>query len=99
MPRLLHVGDVGERLALEALRDRADRPHAHGADLARAPHDQLGDRALVVDRLGVRHAADGREAARGRRARAGLDVFLVFLTRLAQVDVEVDQTRARPRGP
>ena len=66
------------------------------ADLARAPHDQLGHRALVVDRLGVRHAAHGREAAGGRRARAGLDVFLVFLARLAQVDVQVDEARARP---
>ena len=41
----------------------------------------------------------GGEPARGRRARAGLDVFLVFLAGLAQVDVEVDQTRARSTGP
>ena len=94
---LLHVRDVGEHLALEALRDRADRPHPHGADLLRAPHDQLGHRALVVDRLGVRHAADRGEPARGRRARAGLDVLLVLLTGLAQVDVQVDQPGHDPQ--
>jgi len=58
---LLHVADVGERLALEALGDRPDRPHPHGAELARASHDQLGHGPLIVDRLGVRHAADRRE--------------------------------------
>ena len=94
----LHVRDVGERLALEALRDRPDRMHAHGADLSRAPHDQLGDRALVVDGLRVGHAADRGEAARRGRARPGLDVFLVFLPGLAQVDVQVDQPGHDPQA-
>jgi hypothetical protein len=95
---LFHVGDIGQHLALEALGDRADRPDPDGAELAGAPHDQLGHRALVVDRLGVRHAADRREATGGRRARAGLDVFLVFLAGLAQVDVEIDEAGDDPQA-
>ena len=99
MPASLHLAHLGERLALEPLRDRADRVDAHRADLARAPHDQLGHRALVVERRRCSACADGGEAARRRGARAGRDVFLVLLPRLAQVRVQVDEARARPSLP
>src|SRR6185436_17420350 len=68
-----------------------DGPHAAQADLARAPDDQIRDRAAVVGRLRVGHAAHGSEAARDRGARARADVFLVLLAWLAQVHVQVDE--------
>ena len=48
-------------------------------------------RRVVVDRIGVRHARDGREAAGDGRRRAGRDRLLVLLPRLAQVHVHVDE--------
>ena len=48
----------------------------------------------VVDhRRGVRHAADGREAALRGSAGAGGDVLLLLLARLAQVHVHVHEAR------
>ena len=57
----------------------------------RLQQDVLGHRAAVVDRLGVRHAGHGGEAAGRRGHGAGAHRLLVLLPRLAQVDVDVDQ--------
>ena len=48
-------------------------------------------RRVVVDRIGVRHARDGGEAAGDGRRRAGRDRLLVLLPGLAQVHVDVDE--------
>ena len=55
--------------------------------------------AVVVHRLGVGHRAHGGEPAGGGGAGAGGDRLLVLAARLAQVGVQVDEARGRPRGP
>ena len=56
-------------------------------------NDIARHRRIVIDRLGVGHAADRRKTAVRRRARAGNDIFLVFLTGIAQMAVHVDKAR------
>ena len=90
----LHRADLGELDALEALRDGADR---EDADERRSP-GCAGRRTRPSARrratgMRVRHRADGREAARGRGARAGRDRLLVLEARLAEVRVQVDEAR------
>src|SRR6185295_14505846 len=55
------------------------------------------DGAVVVGWHRVGHGADGGEAARRGRGRSGDDVFLVLLTGLAQVRVDVDEAGADPQ--
>src|SRR5713101_4587332 len=90
-PRLGQLGHLGQLLALEAARDGADRVDAHDAFDARLGHDVVRDRAVVVDRIGIRHAGHGREAARGRGARAAGDGLLILVAGLPEMDVDVDQ--------
>ena len=75
-------------------RHGANRIDARQVRLGRFLQDVRGDAGVVVDRIGVRHAGEGREAARhgGRDARGNR--FLVFLPGLAQVHVHVDEPRA-----
>ena len=49
--------------------------------------------AVVVERVGVGHLEDGRDAAHDRGARPGLEVFLVLGARLAEMDLGVDDAR------
>ena len=76
---------------LQPFRDRADRVDAGEIGERGALADILGDRGVVVHRIGVRHAGDRREAAGRRGARPGLDRLLVFVSRLAQMHVHVDE--------
>jgi hypothetical protein len=46
---------------------------------------------VIVHRIGVGHAGNGREAARHGGGCAGRHRFFVFLSGLAQVHVDVDQ--------
>jgi hypothetical protein len=93
---LAHLADLGQALAGE--------PDGHGADRIDARQigrdgfldDVLGDRAGIVDGVGVGHARDGGEATGQRGARAGEDGLLVFVPRLAQVRVHVDQPGHHP---
>ncbi len=87
------VGDFSELFALRSRRDGANRIHARQAGFARALDDEFGDRGVIVDRIGVRHARDGGEPAGHGRRRAGRDRLLVLLPRLAQVHVDVDEAR------
>ncbi|MNE60998.1 hypothetical protein D3C80_1561810 [compost metagenome] len=64
------------------------------------PHPVVGPHQLVGHGLGigrvgigVRHLEHGDDAAQGRRAAAGLEVFLPLQTRLAEVDLGVDDAR------
>jgi hypothetical protein len=88
---LCQLRELGERLAPQAPRDGADGVHAHDALAGGLGEDVVGDGAVVVDRVRVGHARDGREAARGRRARAGGHRLLVLVAGLAQVHVDVDE--------
>ncbi len=85
--------ELGELLPFRAERHCADRIHARQSRFGGFLEDELGDAGVVVDRFGVRHAGDGGESAGDGRSRAGGDRLLVFLTRLAQVHVNIDQPR------
>jgi hypothetical protein len=85
------VADFRQLFAVLPNRDGANRIDARDAHVGRALQDELRDRRVVVDRVRVRHAGHGREAARHRRLRARRDRLFVFLPRLAQMDVNVDQ--------
>jgi len=62
--------------------------------LGRFVKDVTGNGLVVVDRLRVRHASYGSKAAGDRGECAGGNVFLVLKTRIAQVDMNVDQARS-----
>ena len=81
-----------KRLAHAAPRRRGDGENACARATLGALHP-AGCLDRVVDRHGIGHGADAGKAARGRGRRAGGDGFLVTLTRLAQVHVDVDQPR------
>ena len=93
---VVQVAHLGELLPLLPHGDGADGVEPGAADLAGARDHHLGDGARVVDRAGVGHHADVGEAARGRGREPREDVFLVFLARLAQVRVQVDERGQEP---
>jgi hypothetical protein len=67
------------------------QPH-HGGSLGSAP--QLRKRGYGVEgRLGIGHTKDGRESPRRRSRGSGRHSFLPFLSRLTQVDMNIDETR------
>ena len=86
-----HGSNIGQPLALAALRDRPDRMHVDCRGAASALHDEAGHLRGIVHGLCVGHAAHGGESARRRGAGAALDGFGVFNARLAQMHVDVDE--------
>ena len=90
--RPVHLPDLGEPLALHAGRQRTDRVDARSARHPRPLQDELRHRRAVVHRVGVGHARQRGEAARERGRHAGRDRLFVFVARLAEVHVHVDQT-------
>jgi len=72
-----------------------DRDGADGIDAHRQagrPLDDVGDPLRRIEcRVGVGHAADRGETAPHRRGRSGLQRLLLGKTRIAQVNVDVDQ--------
>src|SRR5207302_6611437 len=77
--------------ALLYARHRADRIHAREVRFRRLLQDVFGDAGVVVHRARVRHARDRRESAGDRGGGSRGDRLLVFLARLAQMHVHVDQ--------
>lgn len=55
--------------------------------------NELGSRAVIDDGRSVRHARDGGHAPRQCRGRSRFDGLILFVTWLAQRDVQVDQAR------
>src|SRR5262249_53126051 len=90
--RLRQLGQLGELLAAQILRDRADRIDPHDPFDLRLGEDVVRHRAVVVDGTGIRHAAHRGEAAGGRGPRTGRDRLFIFLSGLAQVHVHVDES-------
>src|SRR5690606_14496866 len=82
---------LGELLALEAARDGADREKARAAGGFGALKHRPGDGGIVVHRAGVRHGADGGEPARRGGLEPRGDVFLVFVSGLSEMNVDVDE--------
>ena len=91
--RLAHRRDFRDGFAFAADAGRANGPHAHVAMRLGAIDDEARDGRVVVHRLGVRHAANGREAAARGGKRAGLDGFGIFLPGFAQVHVHINEAR------
>ncbi len=89
--RVGHRADLGEALAGEADRDRADGLDVGVPGGAAERGDLLDDPGGVGDGVGVGHGAHGRVAALGGGAGAGADGLGVLAAGLAQVGVEVDQ--------
>ena len=88
-----HQTDLGERLALESLGNRAHRVDiAFTVRLALLP-DRLGEERLVDHWVGIRHGEYSGEASLGGSIRAGSDGFGVLAARLTQVHVHIDETR------
>src|SRR5262245_26550979 len=90
--RRLHFADFGQMLAFRSLRDSADRENVGEFRRTALLDDEASDRRIVIDRFRVRHAADGREPARDSRARARSDGLFVFIARLAQMGVKINET-------
>ena len=88
----VHRADVGQPFPLAALGDRSDGVDVDRRCPARALHDEARDLRRVVDRQGVRHAADRREASGRRGPRTALDGFGVLDPRLSQMHVDVDES-------
>ena len=61
-----------------------------------AVDDKVRHRRVIVDRVGIRHAGNGREATGHGRAPARSNVFLVLLAGLPQVGVDVDEAGCDP---
>jgi hypothetical protein len=91
--RLGELDHLGQLLPGLGLRDRGEEADRH-LGLGAGPLDERAEHGgRVDDGVGVRHREDGAEAARGGRARAGTDVFLVLAAGRAQVHVRVDERR------
>ena len=85
-----HVDDF---LSLFAHGDRRVRDHMHmriGFDLLQIRLHRL-DIVRIRDDIGHRH--DRRKAAGSRRHRSGIDRLFVFIARLAQMHVHIDEPR------
>src|SRR5262249_47585590 len=92
--RFGELRQLGQLLAAQAARDGADGVDAHHALDLRLGADVVGDRAVVVHGVRVRQAAYGGEPARSGGPRTGCHGLLVFVARLAQVHVDIDEARA-----
>ena len=97
-PGLPQLVEVGELFAVASHRHRSCWPHIYEAGRASTVDDEPCQMAGVDGRIGVRHRNDRGVTAGGGCRRAGRDVFLPLLPRLAQVGVEIDEPGAHP-GP
>ncbi len=89
--RLLQLRDVGELFTPLPSRDRADRIHARQVRVRGLLEHVLRHAGVVVHRVGVGHARNGREAAGDGSGGTGRHGFLVLLSRLPQMHVHVDE--------
>ncbi len=92
-PQLVEVSQLP---ALPAGRDAAGRGDVYEPHFTAPVDDVAGQVPRVDDGVRVRHGDDGRVPAGGRGGRAGGDVLLVLLARLAQVGVEIDEAGRDP---
>ncbi len=96
--RALQAAKVREHRAFAGVRRGRNRKHVdHRASLRLA---QPVHPLLRIDcRRCIRHAAHGREPARRSRRRAGRNRLFVCLPGLAQMDVQVNQSRSDDQPP
>src|SRR6056297_592249 len=90
---LLQLSHLCQNFALHRPADRCDRIEI-SASLPVGLVDQVtGHRQVVVDRAGIWHAGQRGDASGCRRTGAADNIFLVLLARIAQVSMDVDQSR------
>ena len=88
-----HLPELREPFSFLADRHGADRMYARESGPTRLAHDEPDGRLVVGHRIGIRHRADGRESACRGRARAARHRLFVFVARLAQVHMQIHETR------
>ena len=84
---------LGERLAGELHRERADRIDARARQRLGAPAQHVDQPRLVERRVGVRRAGEAGDAAGERGVHLRFERRLVLVARLAQPRREVDEAR------
>jgi len=88
-----HRTELGHLLAEQSGRDSANGPNIDKTtSLAKAPH-LLDNAGSVSDRVGIRHGMNAGEASERSRARTCLDGLGILAAGLAQVRMQVDETR------
>ena len=90
---LAQLGHLGQRLAVQAARDRGEEADGDAGVAAGLLAQRAQDRGGVDGRARVRLRDDRDEAAGGGGARAGVEVLLVLLAGHAQVHVRVHEAR------
>ncbi len=75
--------DLGHLLALQALGHRRHGMHVDARGVTRAAHDEVDQRHVVDDGLGIGHADDGGDAAGSRGPASGGQRLAVLMPRLA----------------
>ena len=93
-----HLANLGQFFALEPFRERTDRQHPRQVRRPRSLDNVAGDRAVVVDRVGVGHAGDGGEPTGHCRLGAGQHGLFVLVAGLAQVDMHIDEARGHDQA-
>jgi hypothetical protein len=93
-PRPDQLTELGQLLSLLPEGDGPDRIDPRFAGALRLRLHEAHHTLVVAHRVGVGHGADRGEPAGRRRHGAGRDGLEIFLPRLAQVDVHVDQSRS-----
>ena len=90
-----HVTDFRKRLALKPLGAGTGRVHMAVAGIGGLIQNIVDGCTIIGGRRGVGHGANARETAVGSCSRACFDSFLVLLTGVAQMHVDVHQARNR----
>ncbi len=83
-PDFGQLDHLGDRLALEPHRQRAERIHVRLMQLLRAELEHFDEARFIEHGIGIGRTHEARHAARSRRRHFGLERRLVFETRLAQ---------------
>ena len=90
---LMHPPNLGQFLPGQAHRDCANREETGATYRRRSPQHKLRDGWRIIDWFGIRHRGHGgKPAGRGRRQSRG-NGFLIFETRLTEMDVHVKEAR------
>ena len=90
---ILEEAELGHLAAAQPLGQRGGGIDAHLGLVAGASGDEIDQRDVVDDRVGVGHGDDGGDAAGGRRLSGGSEGLAVLGAGLADEDAHVDQAR------
>ena len=89
-----HVAHFRELLAFQVFGNRADDAHFHHAHFVDAAEHITKDRCIIDDRLRIGHGSHVGDTAGSSCLGTGVNVFLRFLSRFAEMDVHIDEARS-----